>query len=168
MKMKKFFPVLLTLLMILSIVLAGCGLKKKAEEAVAEKILSQAGVNVDLDLKGDKIVVKGEDGEQLIIGEGEWPSSDLAKSIPKLSAGKVTSVIEASDSLNIMIEEITDKEFTDYLEEIKETFTENSFEASSDTGMMYSASNEEGIVVLLTYEKDEWLNIAVSQKQTDE
>ncbi|MEL7624148.1 MAG: DUF6591 domain-containing protein [Clostridiales bacterium] len=162
--MKKIFIWLLVILLTLS--MAGCGAKEKAAEKAAEKILEAAGVDADLD--GDKVVVKGEDGQELTIGEGEWPTSDLAKSIPEFKGGKIVSVMEANDSLFIMIEEISDEDFTAYLEEIKETFTGETYEMNTGTGMMYSAGNNEGIGVMLTYEKDAGFSITVSQAEPEE
>lgn len=166
--MKKFFIGLLILLMTLSI--AGCGAKEKLEEkageALAEKILEDAGVDMDID--GDKVIVKGEDGQELTIGAGEWPTSDLAKSIPEFKGGKIASVMEANDSLFIMIEEISEEDFTAYLEEIKEAFPEETFEMNTGTGMMYAAANSEGLGVTLTYEKDAGFSIAVAQAEPEE
>jgi len=166
--MKKLLVVLLVLLLVLSF--AGCGAKEKAEEkageALTEKILENAGVDADLD--GDKVVIKGEDGQELTIGAGEWPSSDLAKSIPEFKGGKVVSVMEADDSLFIMIEEISEDDFTAYLDEIKKIFTEEAFKMNTDTGMIYAAGNDKGIGVTLTYEKDAGFSIAVSQAEPEE
>lgn len=166
--MKKLLVVLLVLLLVISF--AGCGAKEKAEEkageALAEKILENAGVDADLD--GDKVVIKGEDGQELTIGAGEWPSSDLAKSIPEFKGGKVVSVMEADDSLFIMIEVISEDDFTAYLDEIKKIFTEEAFKMNTDTGMIYAAGNDKGIGVTLTYEKDAGFSIAVSQAEPEE
>ena len=166
--MKKLLVVLLVLLLVLSF--AGCGAKEKAEEkageALTEKILENAGVDADLD--GDKVVIKGEDGQELTIGAGEWPSSDLAKSIPEFKGGKVVSVMEADDSLFIMIEVISEDDFTAYLDEIKKIFTEEAFKMNTDTGMIYAAGNDKGIGVTLTYEKDAGFSIAVSQAEPEE
>lgn len=163
--MKKMLIGLLAFMLILAI--AGCGakekLEKKAGEAIAEEILEDAAVDVDLD--GDKVAIKGEDGQELTIGEGEWPSSTLAKSIPEFKGGKVASVMEADDSLFIMVEEISEQDFTAYLEEIKKIFTEETYEISTGTGMMYAAENGKDIVVMLTYEKGAGLSITVSQVQ---
>lgn len=162
--MKKFLIVMLILLLALS--LAACGAKEKAAEKAAEKILENAGVEANID--GDKVVVKGEDGEELTIGEGEWPSSDLAKSIPEFKDGKIVSVMEANDSLFIMIEEISEEDFTAYLDEIKDVFTEEAYEMSTGTGMMYAAENDKGIGITLTYEKDSGFSIAVAQAEPEE
>ncbi|MDD2497872.1 MAG: hypothetical protein PHY90_07070 [Desulfitobacteriaceae bacterium] len=166
--MKKILICFLMLLLMMS--LAGCGSKEKLEEkageALAEKVLEDAGVDADID--GDKVVIKGEEGQELTIGEGEWPSSDLAKSIPEFKGGKVASVMEADDSLFIMMEEISEEDFTAYLDEIKKIFTEETYEMSTGTGMMYSAGNGKGIGVMLTYEKGAGLSITVSQAEQEE
>lgn len=166
--MKKFLIGLLVLLLALS--LAGCGAKEKAEEkageALAEKILENADVDVDID--GDKVVIKGEDDQELTIGEGRWPTSDLAKSIPEFKGGKVSSVMEANDSLFIMIEKISDEDYTAYLEGIKKIFTEETYEMSTGTGMIYSARNGKDIGVMLTYEKGAGFSITVSQAEPEE
>ena len=162
--MKKFLIGLLVLLMALS--MAGCGTKEKAAEKAAEKILKDAGVEADID--GDKGIVKGEDGQELTIGAGEWPTSDLAKSIPEFKGGKIVSVMEANDSLFIMIEEISEEDFTAYLEKTKEVFPEESFKMDTETGMMYAAANSEGLGVTLTYEKDAGFSIAVAQAEPEE
>ncbi|MEA4970643.1 MAG: DUF6591 domain-containing protein [Candidatus Pelethousia sp.] len=162
--MKKFLIGLLILLMALSI--AGCGAKEKAAEKAAEKILQGAGVDTDID--GDKVVIKGEDGQELTIGAGEWPSSDLAKSVPEFKGGKIASVMEANDSLFIMIEEISEEDFMAYLDEIKGSFAEGTYEMNTGTGMMYMAANSEGLSVTLTYEKDAGFSIAVAQAEPEE
>lgn len=162
--MKKFLIGLLILLMALSMV--GCGAKEKAAEKVAEKIFQGAGVDADID--GDKVVIKGESGQELTIGEDKWPSSDLAKSIPEFKGGKIVSVMEANDSLFIMIEEISEKDFTAYMEETKEVFTEDTVEMNTGTGMMYAATNSEGLGVTLTYEKDAGFSITVAQLEPEE
>lgn len=162
--MKKFLIGLLILLLALSI--AGCGAKEKAAEKAAEKILQGAGV--DADINGDKVVIKGEDGQELTIGAGEWPSSDLAKSVPEFKGGKIASVMEANDSLFIMIEEISEEDFMAYLDEIKGSFAEGTYEMNTGTGMMYMAANSEGLSVTLTYEKDAGFSIAVAQAEPEE
>lgn len=96
------------------------------------------------------------------------PSFELAKGIPEFKDGKISSVMEAEDSIFIVIEEVSDKDFTAYLDEIKETFTTETYEMSTGDGMMYSATNDEGLGVMLTYEKDKGFSIAVSKPDPDE
>lgn len=162
--MKKIF--LFLFMFVLMISLVGCGAKEKVAEKAAEKILQDAGVEADID--GDKVVIKGEDGQELTIGAGKWPTSDLAKNIPEFKGGKIISVMEADDSLFIMIEDISGEYFTAYLDEIKKIFTEEAFKMDTETGMMYAAENSKGLSVTLTYEKDAGLSIAVSQAELEE
>lgn len=166
--MKKLLIGLLVLLLALS--LAGCGAKEKAEEkageAVAEKILEDAGVDADID--GDKVVIKGEDGQELSIGAGEWPTSGLAGHIPVFEGGKIVSVMEAEDSLFIMIEDVSEGDFTAYLEEIKEAFTGENYEMNTGSGMIYTAVNDSDISVMLTYEKDAGFSITLSKAEPEE
>ncbi len=158
------------LMFVLMMSLAGCSAKEKLGEkaggAVAEKILKDAGVDADID--GDKVVIKGEDGQELTIGAGEWPSSDLANNIPEFKGGKVVSVMEADDSLFIMIEEISEEDFTAYLDKIKQSFTVEAYEMSTETGMMYTAVNDKDISVMLTYEKGAGFSITISQAELEE
>ena len=76
--------------------------------------------------------------------------------------------MEADGSLFIMVEEISEEDFTAYLEEIKEIFTEETYEMSTDSGMMYAAGNGKDISVMLTYEKDAGFSITVSQTEPEE
>jgi hypothetical protein len=164
--MKKILAGLLVLLLVFS--LAGCGIKEKLEqkagEAIVEKILDSAGVKADID--GDKLVVKGEDGEALTFGSGEWPTSDLAKTIPEFKGGKITGMLEAADSLYIMIEDISDEQFVPYLEEIKAIFSEEAYEMTTGDSMMYGATNGSNISVMITYEKDAGFSITLSKSES--
>lgn len=162
--MNKLLITLLVLLLTLS--MAGCGVKEKAAEKAAEKILEGAGVEADID--GDKVVIKGEDGQELTIGAGEWPTSGLAGHIPVFEGGKIVSVMEAEDSMFIMIEDISEGDFTAYLEEIKEVFTGENYEMNTGSGMIYTAVNDSDISVMLTYEKDAGFSITISKAEPEE
>lgn len=158
--MKKILIGLLAFMLVLSF--AGCGAKEKAGEALAEKIIEEAGGG-DVDIDGDKVVIKGEDGEEAIFGETEWPTSDLAKSIPEFKSGKVVTVMEMNNSLLIALEKASKEDFADYLDEIKKTFTEEGYDMKSEGNVTYGAQNGEGIGVTLIYTTDETLSITVAQ-----
>lgn len=162
--MKNLLIGLLILLLVLS--MAGCGAKEKSAEKMAEKIFENAGVDVDID--GDKVVIKGEDGQELTMGAGKWPTSGLVGHIPVFEGGKIVSVMEAEDSLFIMIEDVSDEDFTAYLEEIKSAFTGENYEIDTGTGMIYTAVNDSDISVMLTYEKDAGFSITLSQAEPEE
>lgn len=76
--------------------------------------------------------------------------------------------MEANDSLFIMIEEVSDQDFTVYLEETKEVFTEETYEMNTGTGMIYTAVNDSDISVMLTYEKDAGFSITISKVEPEE
>lgn len=158
------------LMLLLTVSLVGCDEKEEREEKdgekLAEKILENAGVDAEID--GDKIVVKGEDGQKITIGSGEWPTSDLAAYIPEFEDGEIASVMESEDSLFIMIEDVSDKDFTAYLEEIQESFPEEAINMETGTGLMYSAGNGNDIGVTLIYEKEAGFSITVSKIDSEE
>lgn len=68
----------------------------------------------------------------------------------------------------IMIEEVSDQDFTAYLEEIKLAFTGENYEMNTGTGMIYTAVNDSDISVMLTYEKDAGFSITLSQAEPEE
>ncbi len=162
--MKKILVGLLAFVLILA--LAGCGagekISEKAGEKLAEKVISEVGGG-DVDIDGDKLTIKGEDGEAVVFGETEWPTSDLAKSIPEFKGGKIVTVMDLNDALHISLEEASKADFADYLEEIKQTFTEESYDMQSQEIITYGAKNEEGIEVSLSYDTQEILNITVQK-----
>lgn len=166
--MKKLLSGLLAITLILS--LSGCGLKEKAQQKVgeklAEKILEGAGgSDVDLDLDGDKVVIKGKDGEKMVFGDTEWPNSGIAKSIPEFKDGTVTSVMEINDSFMISLEDVAEGDFEKYLAKIKKDFTEESYEMKSEGHMTFGAQNSKGIGVSLTYTEENTLSITLVQSE---
>lgn len=162
--MKKMIIGAFMLLMVATLV--GCGVKekiqKKAGEALTEKVLEGAGAG-DVDIDGDTITFTGEDGAETTFGETEWPTSDLAKEIPEFKEGKVVTVMEMNDTLFVTVEEAPKKDFDDYLDKIKENFTQDSYDMKSEDAISYSAQNEEGVGVSVVYTSDEVLNITVTK-----
>ena len=160
--MKKILIMILMMLLLVSLV--GCGAKKKMEEkigeAITEKMFEEAGGG-DIDIDGDEITITTEDGGTAVFGKTEWPTSDLAKSIPKLGSGNVISVMEMDDYVLISLEETPEKEFTDYLDEIKDTFTEDSYDIKSEGYVSYGGGNGEGVTVTIIYGADETLSITI-------
>ena len=122
--MKKYVACLLAFLMLA--ILAGCGVKEKVEEKLTEKILEEAAGG-DIDINDDKVTVKGENGEKLILGSTEWPTSNLAKSIPEFKDGKITAVLDSTDSILVTFESVKQEDAMAYIETIKKDFTQESF-----------------------------------------
>lgn len=156
--------VILLFMFLLLITLVGCGAKKKIEEkageAFAEKVIGEAGGG-DVDIDGDTITIKGEDGAEATFGGADWPTSDLANSFPEFTKGKVNTVMDMDGSLFIVLEEVAEEDFIEYLDEIKETFTEDSYSVETEGNVTYGAANVEGIGISLTYITDNTLSITV-------
>lgn len=162
-RMRKISIILYAFILILSF--TGCGVKEKVENKIEEKISekvieSVGGGNVDID--GDEITIKGEDGEELTIGGTEWPKSDLVKNIPEFKEGNVVSVMDTKDAIVISLDQVNKENFVKYLDEIKKDYAEEPFEMNADESITYSASNTNGIGVQLFY-GNESLNITVAQ-----
>lgn len=163
--MKK--SVIWILVVLLAVSFVGCGTKEKLEkktgEAITEKIVEEASGG-DVDIDGDTVKFKGEDGEEMAFGTTEWPTSQLAESIPKFKDGKVVTVMEMNDSLLIALEEVSMDDFADYLDEIKKTFSEEAYEMKSEGNISYGALNGTGLGITLNYSVDETLSITVVQE----
>ncbi|HEX2946956.1 MAG TPA: DUF6591 domain-containing protein [Clostridia bacterium] len=151
--MKKLIAGVLIFFMILS--LAGCGVKenleKKAGEALTEKMIEGAGGG-DVDIEGSTVTIKGENGEELVVGDSEWPKSELAKSVPEFKEGKITGVLDSEDSVFISLESVKKSDADAYLEKIKVDFTQEPLETTDDEGgFNYGAKNADGINVTILY-----------------
>ncbi|MBS4785058.1 MAG: hypothetical protein KH009_02995 [Clostridiales bacterium] len=79
----------------------------------------------------------------------DWPSSGLAVQLPEPESkyGKVRS--DTSDSLSVWIEEVTERDYRDYLEQCKEL----GFIIDPDQDLGYAAYNDEGYHLQLRYAK---------------
>ncbi|MDD4568725.1 MAG: hypothetical protein PHE70_01145 [Tepidanaerobacteraceae bacterium] len=163
--MKKVLILFLVFVLILSV--SSCGVKKKIEnkigEAIGEKIIEGAtGQKVDVD--GDQVTIKGEDGSKLTLGGGEWPKSDLIQNIPEFKGGKIESAMSTEESVVMFIESVEQQDFEKYLKNIKNDFPEDVFEMNSDEAISYVGLNERSIQVQLTYEiESKSLSIVVAK-----
>ena len=150
--MKKFI-ILLLILALICFVSVGCGAKEKLEEKAAEKLaeemLEQGGAE-DVDIDGDKVTIKGEDGEEVTVGGGEWPKTDLAKSIPEFSKGKFASTMETSNYLMVSFEEVNEADAVAYIEKNKPDFTLDNYESKSEDTISWVGANDDGLKLSLT------------------
>jgi len=135
-----------------------------AAEKVAEEMVEEA-TGVDADIDGDKITIEGEDGK-MTIGETEWPSDGMAKEIPQVKSGVVYYVMNSEEICSIMVREVKENGFKDYLEDLKDAgFTSEKTEYSDETTSAYSARNDKGISITLTYSHEsEEISIAASKE----
>ena len=152
--------VIILLVVFMAVAVSGCGAKEKMEEKVAESVVEgiiNKAVDGDskVDLDGDKVSIKGTDGEEFSFGEAKWPDSGAAKQIPHLSKGTVVSAMNSEQYCMIMLEEVSQEDFGGYLEEIKDQgFTNDSYEFTSDTAYNYSASKDENTKISLMYDSE--------------
>ncbi|NLW44930.1 MAG: hypothetical protein GXY92_07070 [Syntrophomonadaceae bacterium] len=169
---KKIIVVLISILMVLT--LASCGVREKVNEKIFEKVTETVinkatGGAADIDLDGDKLTIKGEDGEELTIGGSEWPDSGAATMIPEFKHGKVVSAFNSDASCAIVLEEVQEQDFKDYLDELKGLgYTENSYTFSQETAQTYSAEAEDGSAISVTYNgNDQTLTISFRAASTE-
>ena len=150
--MKKVLSLLIAAMLVIS--LAGCGIKNKVENKIGEKIgekVVEGATGNKVDIDGDKVTVKGEDGTEATFGGKEWPDNDIMKDIPKFEKGTLTGTT-ASEELNIiMIEEVEKKDFQNYWEKIKDRFSNQPFSLEADDVLSYGGVDEKGIGVQLAY-----------------
>ena len=159
--MKKILISLLAFMLAFSI--AGCGAKEKLQEKVAEKILEEAGGG-DVDIDGDKVTIKGENGEEVTFGNNKWPTSELVKNIPEFKEGIVNAVLEGSDSVVITLESVQEGDAFSYFKTIKKDFPQNVFEMNAEDTVSFSGNNDAGVNVTLVY-MSEMLTITVTARQ---
>jgi len=150
--MKKVFVYLLVCICLSASILAlgGCGIKEKAAKAVSEKIVEKA-LDDKVDINGDTVTVKGDNGEEATIGGGKWPDSELARKIPEFKKGNIISTMKAEDNVTISMEKVKAEDVRPYLEEIKKAYPEDSYESEADGVFMYSGSCKDNISVAMHY-----------------
>ncbi len=152
--------------------LGGCGVQDKVNEKVGEKvtegILNHAtDGNAKVDIDGDKMSIKGKDGEEFSFGDTKWPDNKAARLIPEFKKGKVVSVLNSDGACLISVEQVKEKDAQQYLEEIKsQGFTNDTTEYSFDNTWSYSANKDENSMISLSYNSEsQGLSITVESKQ---
>lgn len=146
--MKKILICLLTFTLLFSF--TGCGAKEKLEEKVAEKAFEEAGGG-DLNIDGDKVTIKGDNGEKVTLGDSKWPTSELAKNIPEFKDGTVSGMMETTDSIVITLESVQEEDVLPYWETIKKDFPKDVYEMIATDFITVSGYDDEGINVSLVY-----------------
>ncbi len=166
--------VLLTIMLfsidVLMLSFAGCSAKEKIEESVAEKItekIMESASDVDVDVDGDVITMTGNDGQKATFGSTEWPKSEMAKSIPEFKGGEIVGVMEADNGLMVVMNEVKEDAFNEYLEKIKKDYTEDILESKSEGVIVYYGVNGNRTGVYLTYNseiKELSINLSVQEE----
>jgi predicted small lipoprotein YifL len=120
---KRIIAILIAVILLFSLV--GCGARKKVDQKIQEKVMEKTvdkitGDNVDIDTDKDKITIKGKDGnEEFTFGDSKWPEGKAADLIPKFKKGNIVSVMNADSACVIMIENVQENDFKQYMEEVK-------------------------------------------------
>lgn len=157
--MKKLTLVLLCIVMALS--LSACGMKEKIGEKIGEKVVEGAlekatGEKLDIDLDEDSATIKGADGEELSFGNKKWPKGGAVDVIPAFNGGTIISAAKSDTTCLIMLEEVEESEFEDYVEELKaKGFVNNVTEHSGELGLGYHANSDEKTKVSVMYYPDQ-------------
>jgi len=144
---------------LLTILISGCGksisdsISEKVSEQVTESIInSQSEDGTEVDIDGETVVFKTEEGEEVSFGSTEWPDGDLMNQVPKYKDGNVSYVMESEDYILLTVEETSLDGYEDYKEELMDSgFTENSTEMNSTDSYYYGAANSSGIMITISF-----------------
>ncbi len=145
-EMKKLLVLAISLLLLLP--LAGCGVKQKIADKVGEKVAEGVagkilGDDVDVDVDGDKVTIKGDDGTEWSMGEGEWPADKAGALLPEFKKGKISSVLNSEEGCWVTIEEVEEEDYLHYVEALKTAgYVDDAYTASGGEDLSYTAQME--------------------------
>ncbi|WHH60927.1 DUF6591 domain-containing protein [Petroclostridium sp. X23] len=154
----RFIPLLVIISIFISLV--GCGVKEKLEKKVSEKITEGVvnkviGDEGKVDIDGDKVTIKGKDGEEVTIGSTEWPKDKAAKLIPEFSKGKIVSVMNSEEGAWVVIQEAEESDFDKYVQAVKDKgFVNEPMELTDQDMKVYQGSLDEKAAIALSYDKE--------------
>lgn len=169
---KKFTVIILCAFMMLS--LASCGVRQSLDEKIAEKVTEgvidkATGGEADIDIDKGELTMKGENGETITFGDKKWPEGNAADLIPEFKKGTIISAINSDKACMIILEEVEAKDFSKYVEELKDQgFTNDVAEYTSDSGLSYSACSNDNNTIVVLYElegKTLTINLETSQQE---
>lgn len=155
--LRKSTVLLLILLLILPL-FSGCSFKKSLEDKVAEKITEGilekvTGDEADIELDGDNITIKGDDGSELTLGSEEWPKGKAIDLIPEFKNGTISSTMNSDTACVINLKDVEQEDFESYMEEVKSLgYTKDSVDMDIDMVKSYYAlSEKDNSQISLTY-----------------
>ncbi|NLO35527.1 MAG: hypothetical protein GX112_04145 [Clostridiaceae bacterium] len=133
--------------------LCSCNLKQKAGNLLQEQVLENVlGNKVDIDLDDGEIRVTGEDGEEYVIGGGEWPQGKASAGLPRFSKGKITSVMNSDAYCLIMLEDASKKDWESYVAALQaEGFDQDITEYDSDGMSVFEGKNKKNDTVATSF-----------------
>ncbi len=154
--MKKKFRLLALMILTVfsfSVLVTGCGkvAEKASEKAAEQAIESASGGNAKVDLSGDKVSVKTDEGTMQVGGTNEWPSQ-IPSDVPKFSYGKITSVMETTtndgQSIIVSFENVAMADLEKYKSALEGAGWKANITSKSDDGYFMSAAKDKNTVSL--------------------
>jgi len=143
------------LLLVLAFSLVGCGVKKKVQEEIGEKIaetLIEKAVgdkDTKVDIEGDTVKITDSSGGEVILGGTEWPD---VPDLPEFKAGKILSLAKDGEgNISVILEEVEEKDYKSYVDSIRNDFTENVVQAESEDYLLFEGKNGRGYHVAVQY-----------------
>ena len=131
----------------ISILVIGCG--KSASEKAAEKIIEEQ-TGSDVDIEGEKVTIKTEEGDKIVYGSTSWPESELGKRLPSLK-GEIVSLVESAEYIGIALENISQTDIDAYINKLKEEFPTDFTQSTAEKERSCYGSDDQGYYVSLTY-----------------
>lgn len=156
---RKISVILLSILVMLT--LASCGVKQSLDEKIAEKVTEgvinkATGGEANIDIDKGELTLKGEDGEKITFGENKWPKGEAASLIPEFKKGKIVTAINSDKACTVVIEQVEEKDFKKYVEELKNRgFTNDAAELSSGSSQSYGAHLNENTMAFVMYDSEQ-------------
>lgn len=156
---RKISVILLSIIVMLT--LASCGVRQSLDEKIAEKVTEgvvnkATGGEANIDIGKGELTLKGEDGEKITFGEGKWPKGEAAGLIPEFKKGKIITAVNSNKACNIMLEQVEEKDYKQYVEELKDRgFINDAAEFTSGSSQSYGAHLNENTMAFVLYEAEE-------------
>ena len=104
-----------------------------------------------MDIDGDELTIKGDNGEEVTIGGGKWPDTELAKKLPEFTKGTIISAVTEDNNVMIFLEKVNAGDFDAYLEKIKKTYSKDAYESRTEGMVTYSGKDEAQTTVALNF-----------------
>lgn len=167
--MRNFTLLLTILLLMLSVFsVSGCGsITEKITGKIAEEILEKAaGDDIEIDSSDGQLVIKNDEGQEMVLGGTQWPEGEAAKSIPVFEDGKIDYVMDTGDSASISIKETSKDKYLEYVEKLKaKGFTEDTYTAESDDTYTYFAYTADRHYVSVIFNESGDMTIVIASEQ---
>ena len=111
------------------------------------------GDEADIELDGDNITIKGDDGSELTLGSEEWPKGKAIDLIPEFKNGTISSTMNSDTACVINLKDVEQEDFESYMEEVKSLgYTKDSVDMDIDMVKSYYAlSEKDNSQISLTY-----------------